>query len=237
MKRTLAMMAVGAGKVALVATVGAALPVLADDVLDTSEAAVFAYNSVDESPFGLAAAGALPAVTYQSFETVTTTAPDGTVVTNVADAAERGSFAFAPANGGVWRLDNSMSGTVYVCVPWSVNGDSYESAPSAATAYVVDLEQEGPNRKTHRRDTLPLVAYSGDDWIGDLAKAATVTIVPPSGSGLETTIWSDLAAGNGARSFAFNVAGRWTVTLTFADSTTRSAIIDVRNSGLIISFR
>ena len=47
MKRTLAMMAVGAGKVALVATVGAALPVHADDVLDTSEAAVFAYNSVD----------------------------------------------------------------------------------------------------------------------------------------------------------------------------------------------
>jgi hypothetical protein len=236
MKRTLAMMAVGAGKVALVATVGAALPVLADDVLDTSEAAVFAYNAVDESPFGLAAAGALPAVTYQSFETVTTTAPDGTVVTNVADAAERGSYTFTPTVGGVWTLSNSMSGTVKVCVPWSINGDS-TNVTSAATAYVVDLEQEGPNRKTHRRDTLPLVAYSGDDWVGDLAKAATVTIAPPSGSGLETTTWSDLAAGNGARSFAFNVAGRWTVTLTFADSTTRSAIIDVRNSGFIIRVR
>ena len=208
-----------------------------DGVLQaTSAEAVFSYNSVEESPFGLAAADSFAPVTWQTLETVTVAGPDG-ATTAVADSASaRGSYTFTPTVGGVWTLSNSMSGTVYVCVPWSVNGDSYESAPSAATAYVVDLEQEGPNRKTHRRDTLPLVAYSGDDWVGDLAKAATVTIAPPSGSGLETTTWSDLAAGNGARSFAFNVAGRWTVTLTFADSTTRSAIIDVRNSGLIISF-
>jgi hypothetical protein len=208
-----------------------------DGVLQaTSAEAVFSYNSVEESPFGLAAADSFAPVTWQTLETVTVTAPDGTTTVVADNASDRGSYTFTPTVGGVWTLSNSMSGTVKVCVPWSINGDS-TNVTSAATAYVVDLEQEGPNRKTHRRDTLPLVAYSGDDWVGDLATAATVTIAPPSGSGLETTTWSDLAAGNGARTFAFNVAGRWTVTLTFADSTTRSAIIDVRNSGLIIRFR
>lgn len=205
-----------------------------DGVLQaTSAEAVFSYNSVEESPFGLAAADSFAPVTWQTLETVTVTAPDGTVKTEVSNADSRGAFAFTPTSGGVWTLSNSMSGTVKVCVPWSIYGDS-ENITSETVGFKTDTVESGPNRKTKKRYVLPF-AYSGDDWIGDMAKASSLTFTPPSGSGLEE--WTlDMVAGAGAKSVALDAYGDWTVTLTFADGTTRTAIISVQTTGFIISF-
>ena len=123
------------------------------------------------------------------------------------------------AGDGVWRLVSSADGSQYA---W------------AEIVYPADAAQEGPNRKLKKREAPP-VAYSGDDWAGDLSKAATVTFTPPEGSGLEATTWN--RTGEGAESFTFNAKGVWMVTLTFADSTTRTALIDMQTSGLLIVVR
>ena len=84
---------------------------------------------------------------------------------------------------------------------------------------------------------MPPVAYSGDDWAGDLSKAATVTFTPPEGSGLEATTWNKANPGTGAAAFTFNAKGVWTVTLTFADNTTRTAQIDIQTAGFMLIVR
>ena len=82
------------------------------------------------------------------------------------------------------------------------------------------------------RREAPLVAYSGDDWHGDLSKASTITFTPPEGSELAATTWNK--TGRGASAFTFNKNGVWTVTLKFADNTTRTAQIDIQASGFIL---
>ena len=72
----------------------------------------------------------------------------------------------------------------------------------------------------------------GAGWVGDLSKAATVTFTPPEGSGLEATTWNK--TGNGAGAFTFNARGVWTVALTFADNTTRTAQIDIQTAGFVL---
>lgn len=91
----------------------------------------------------------------------------------------------------------------------------------------MDSGQPGPDRKTRLADMLP-VAYSGDNWLGDAAKAATVVFTSPSGTATTLNL-----TGTGTQSFTFDAPGKWTVTLTMADGTTRMAVISV-NGGLTI---
>ena len=70
---------------------------------------------------------------------------------------------------------------------------------------------------------------------GDLSKAATVTFTPPDGSGLAATTWN--RTGKGAEPFTFNAKGVWTVTLKFANTTTRTAHIDIQAAGLTLIFK
>ena len=109
-------------------------------------------------------------------------------------------------------------------------------APATGTANLVWLEtvDEGPDRKL-KNSEMPPVAYSGDDWKGDFSKAATVTFTPPDGSGLAATTWN--RTGKGAEPFTFNAKGVWTVTLKFADNTTRTAHIDIQAAGLTLIFK
>jgi len=121
-------------------------------------------------------------------------------------------YRMEEAGDGVWRLVFSTDGSLY---SW------------AEIVYAADSVKDGPDRKLKKREAPP-VAYSGDDWVGNLSKAATVTFTPPEGSGLEATMWDDLSGGNGARAFTFNAKGVWTVTLTFANGATRTAQIDIQ---------
>ncbi len=120
------------------------------------------------------------------------------------------------AGEGVWKIVASADGRQYA---W------------AEIVYTADSTQPGPDRKLTKRE-VPPVAYSGDDWKGDLTKASTITFTPPEGSGLEATTWNK--TGTGAQSFTFNAKGVWTITLTFADNTTRTAQINIQTAGFVL---
>ena len=227
---------------AISVTCGAALWA-ADEQLAVSGDASFALDTSEEiaSPIVVSSAAELAAlrgVAYRIGETVTATAPNGTETVLVSDANATGAVAFSPASGGYWTLSNSSLETARFLVAWAVNGDVDTAIVSSADygAYWLDTVQVGPDRKAKKRE-VPPVAYSGDDWAGDLYKAATVTFTPPESSGLEATTWDDLPGGNGARAFTFNARGVWTVTLTFADNTTRTAQIDIQTAGFMLIVR
>ena len=176
-------------------------------------------------------------VTYRTGETVTLTSPAGASTTPVSGAAEDGTTALAGAFNadGVWRLANSNGGSALVGVAWGTFGASWREA-SADASCRMHTEGEGPDRKLKKRETPP-VAYSGDNWVGDLSKASTVTFTPPEDSGLEATTWN--RTGRSAETFTFNRKGVWTVTLTFAGNTPspRTAHIDIQTAGFILIVR
>ena len=213
----------------------------ADEQLAVSGDASFALDTSEEiaSPIVVSSAAELAAlrgVAYRIGETVTATAPNGTETVLVSDANATGAVAFSPASGGYWTLSNSSLETAKFLVAWAVNGDVDTAIVSSADygAYWLDTVQAGPDRKT-KKGEVPPIAYSGDDWAGDLSKAATVTFTPPDGSGLEATTWNK--TGKGAEPFIFNAKGVWTVTLKFADNTTRTAHIDIQAAGLTLIFK
>ena len=192
----------------------------------TSSATTFAFYGNPEKVYSLASAAEITAwpVTWRAGETVVATSMDGTATT-LSGGAD------LPSQGGVWTLVNSVEGTAHVGIPWAVFNDGGTYGASATAGFVADMVQTGPDCKLMKSE-VPPVAYSGDDWHGDLSKAATVTFTPPEGSGLEPTTWNK--TGRGASAFTFNAKGVWTVTLKFADNTTRTAHINIQASGLII---
>lgn len=232
-------------------------------------------------------------VTWRKGDTVTLTAPDGTVSILVSDATSDGADTLSLNAGGVWMLTKSgqglfsetaaitvryplvgampspakivdgdelvdySAGVGYTFAPENVDGllarlvlppgcrlektgvGVYRLAASAGgveyasgeTTYRADSITDGPNRTTLRR-AAPSVAYSGDDWGGNSAKASTLTFTPPSGN---ATILN--RTGTGTTWFNFNEPGDWTVQLSMADGSTRTAAITVECLGLSLIFR
>ena len=219
-----------------VAALAALAVVRADEPVATSAVLTFDVNLAAASPYAIADFDGMP-VTWRKGESVRSVSPNGVVSAYVTDASAAGSGALGTLSGGVCTLENDGIASVKVAVPWSINSDgaSFAINSSPSSPFAIDTELEGPNRKRLKNDPVVPVAYSGDDWSGDLSKAATLTFTPPAGSGLaETTLTP--GAGDGATSFTFAEPGEWTVLLIFADATTRTAIINVRKGGLIISF-
>lgn len=176
-------------------------------------------------------------VTWQDGETVSATARDGTTVIDIQanPGATAGSTYFTPTKGGVWTLENSSGGKAYIGVDWSLYDDNWTLAPSSAVTAKMETMAEGPNRTGKKKD-FPAVAYSGDDWCGDLAQAATLTFTSPSG--VVSTPTLDPSVGDGALSFMFNEVGEWTVVLGFSDGTpSRRAKIKVKTAGIILIVR
>ena len=166
-------------------------------------------------------------------ETVVATAMDGTGATLSGGAGA--TSAPLPSRGGVWTLANPAQGVARVGIPWTVfnDGGTYGANASAA-GFVADMAQTGPDRKLTRRETPP-VAYSGDDWAGDLSKAATLTFTPPDGGEAQTPTLDP--TGTGVKSFTFDKVGDWTVTLTFADGTTKTATVTIQKTGFMLIVR
>ena len=203
----------------------------------TSDAVAINLHTDDAALRFSSAELAAKQVTYRAGETVTLTAPDGTTATVVADAAAGGATLAVGAGGlssdGLWRLDNSNGSVAFVGVAWETFGAAWRQA-SDGRSMALDTLAEGPHRKL-KKSEVPPVAYSGDDWAGDLSKAATITFTPPEGSGLETTTWNK--TGKGAEAFMFNAKGDWTVTLAFADGTTKTAAITIESAGFMLIVR
>ena len=201
----------------------------------TSEAVTFKLRTGDGTAAMSSADLATWPVTYRAGETVTLTSPAGASTTPVSGAAANGETALAGAFNadGVWRLANSNGGSALVGVAWETFGSPWREA-SADASCRMHTEGEGPDRKLKKREAPP-IAYSGDDWKGDLTKASTITFTPPEGSGLEATTWNK--TGKGAEAFTFNAKGDWTVTLAFADGTTKTAMITIESAGFMLIVR
>ena len=202
-----------------------------DLLAEDATGATFEVYSADGATYAAKSAAeiaALPSVTWRAGETVTAVKWNGDVTALVTSAASDGFGAFAPNAGGVWTLVNSKQGTACICVPWSVFGDSMSVTSAASPTYAADSKQEGPDRIT-RRKAAPAVAYTGDNWVGDAAKGATLTFTSPSG---KTTTLN--CTGTGAASFGFNELGGWTVLLAMADGSTRTAVITIDGGFMLI---
>ena len=225
----------------LAVATSAAFPLFADDdyavTEATSSAQTFAlYTSAETVPTFALASGALSSpfnITYREGETVSVTSPEG--VTTALSGAD-GTIEYTPTSGGVWTFSNSNGETAHVGVGWGVHGDGFTPETGSVSGVVLHTVGEGPDRRLKRSEAPP-VAYSGDDWAGDLTKAAAVRFDPPADSGLEATTWNDISGGNGARAFTFSKPGVWTVTLTFADTTTETATITIVKGGFMLMFR
>jgi len=218
---------------------GVALPLLADGEYAVTVAAsapqTFAlYTSAAATPTFAVAAGALSSpfdITYREGETVTATSPDGVTAPL---SGTGGVIAYTPTCGGLWTFANSNGETACVGVDWSVHGDGFAPVADVESAVVLHTIGDGPDRKLKRRDAPP-VAYSGDDWAGDLTKAATLTFTPPDGGEAQTPTLDP--AGTGVKSFTFDKVGDWTVALTFADGTTKTATVTIQKTGFMLIVR
>ncbi len=198
---------------------------------ESGDSEVFTVYSVDGATYSAATSAeiaALPPVFSRVGETVTATSPDGSVTTLVSS-----SLASVLSAGGVWTLANSVQGSACIGVAWAVYGDGGLLASCVFDdSYTVESMHTGPNRKTLSHSA-PAVSYTGDNWIGDVAKASTVTFTPPEGSGLDATTLN--LTGTGAHSFTFLKTGEWTVRLVeMATDVVRVAKISVREGFTII---
>jgi len=118
------------------------------------------------------------------------------------------------AGDGLWRLFTSYDGCLY---RWG------------EAAYSLDALAIGPDRKLGIRDIMP-VAYSGDNWIGDVAAASTVTFIAPDGT---TTLVAKTGTGADAE-FRLDKPGRWTIRLSVGGVTKGEASIVVTGGFTLI---
>ena len=203
-----------------------------DVLATTGSAASFKFNTSEVSPFAMAStadATALLAeqpVTWRAGETVSMEAPDGTATT--VSTASAGSYAFSPTSSGVWTLSNSEGGKVYVSVPWAVTGGAV--CTSGASAFAVDTKECGPNRKSLKKEVLP-IAYSGDGWCRSRIAVSTLTLTSPTGG-----VTSVALTGTGAVPVTFSQTGDWILSLAMDDGTTLAGVLTLAERGLIISF-
>ena len=215
-------------------TAVAALPLFAVDgtlLAESGDSPEFSVYSAPGATYSAAKSAsseiaALPPVFSRAGETVTATSPGG-VVTTLSSP----SLVSVLDEGGVWSLFNSVQGSARIGVAWAVYDDGGTLASSASSGdYGVDSKQPGPDRKARLENMLP-VSYSGDNWVRDVAAAATLTFVSPDGD--ETVL--NLTGTGATTQFRFDKSGSWTVTLTMADGVTRTAVISV-SGGFVISF-
>lgn len=125
-------------------------------------------------------------------------------------------FRLVKVDDTTWRIVSSADGCLYA---------------AAEIVYPVDSVEAGPNRSSKKKEVLP-VSYSGDDWVRDMSKASTLTFVAPDG--VESTVSLN---GTGAAQFKFHTSGVWTVRLTMADGSMKTAILNIISDGFTVTLR
>ena len=217
-------------------TAAVSLPLLAGVDIATSEAYDGVLVDTSGKPIALSTLSDVEAfaarpVTYREGETVTAFAPDGSGVALVPSPAPAdGGVLFSPSGGGVWRLVNSSGDNVAVGVAWGVFGDGW-SVDFASTLRVrAHTLGDGPDRRV-KLLYIPPVAYSGDDWIGDIDAASSITFIAPSGREAQFD-----KEGTGAFEFNFNENGLWNVRLAMEGDLTREAEVMVSGTGFFVIF-
>ena len=191
--------------------------------LENSEQGTATFT-VRHSLYGTQGAGtaASPAKLVDGDELVDLSAGDGYVfrlepVEALLDAlAIPSGFRLVKVDDSTWSIVSSADGCLYV---------------AGEIVYPADSMVQGPDRTSKKREVLP-IAYSGDDWVRDMAKAATVTFVAPDGE--ETVVNRN---GTGAVQFKFKTSGVYTVRLVMADGTTLTSTLNIISDGFAVTFR
>lgn len=145
------------------------------------------------------------------------TAADGSVF-SLRDGLEPGAVALpggwcVAMQEGTFRLGVSVGGMV----------SSWDGLD-----FPVDFANEGPNRKTKKREWLP-VAYSGDSWCGNAAASSTLTVTPPGDAGADLPF-----VGTGTYNIPFAKPGTWKLSLAMGNTTLESDILVVGDGFYII---
>ena len=210
-----------------------ALACNADSILATSADVAFRLDTTGPaySVSSQDAVASMCSMTWRKGETVTVTAPNGTVTTLVTDAGSAGAQLFAPNAGGLWHFSNSVSGSATLGVPWSVFGDGGNLASGSSSAAYIDTKKEGPNRRVTTWNALP-IAYSGDSWLGSGAAASTLTINPPTGDPVEENLF-----GSGCYMVSDPANGTWHVALADGTTTRNATITVLVPAGFAIIFQ
>jgi hypothetical protein len=125
-------------------------------------------------------------------------------------------FRLVKVDDTTWRIVTSADGCLYA---------------AAEIVYPIDSVEAGPNRSSKKKEVLP-VSYSGDDWVRDMSKASPLTFVAPDG--VESTVSLN---GTGAAQFKFHTSGVWTVRLTMADGSMKTAILNIISDGFTVTLR
>lgn len=191
--------------------------------LENSEQGTATFT-VRHSLCGTQGAGtaASPAKLVDGDELVDLSAGDGYVfrlepVEALLDAlAIPSGFRLVKVDDSTWSIVASADGCLYV---------------AGEIVYPADSMVQGPDRTSKKREVLP-IAYSGDDWVRDMARAATVTFVAPDGE--ETVVNRN---GTGAVQFKFKTSGVYTVRLVMADGTTLTSTLNIISDGFAVTFR
>ena len=162
---------------AILAALAAGLPLFADETPEaTSAACTFTLDSMG-SPRALKTAAditALRPATYQSVETVTLVAPDGTVSTVISGASGTGTIALPiTAVGGVWTARSTRSGTATFTVRHSLD-DTLGAGTAASPAILVDGDE-----------LIDYTAGNGYVFVADAWDGLLTALTLPSGYRLE----------------------------------------------------
>ena len=102
-----------------------------------------------------------------------------------------------------------------------------------AVAFPLDTRRSGPDRKVRKGESIPAIAYSGDDWrLANSTASCSLSFMAPSGIGTSSEF-----TGSGAYMHEFDETGVWTVTLAGENATTLVAHINLVKDGMAIVVR
>lgn len=126
-------------------------------------------------------------------------------------------YCLTESANGLFRMNESEDGCRYVC---------------AGVGYPIDAKLSGSRRRIYQQDVLP-VAYSGDSWRRDPAKASTLTVIDPDGVENDPHEF----AGTGTKSIPFNKLGVWRLRLEMENGRFCEASVNICKKFFAVTIR
>ena len=123
-------------------------------------------------------------------------------------------YLVQPLEGGLYRLVAASGGT---------------HGMSLATAFPIETESNGPDRRVKSTGNPLAVAFSGDNWAFGPDAASTLTFTSPGGD-----VTAVPCVGTGTHEFPIRKHGRWLVTLSATGFETLLAHINWTSNGMMI---
>ncbi len=132
---------------------------------------------------------------------------------SIANMERPGGYAFLVLGDGLYQTIVSSGGVAYM---------------TANSAFLLDTEREGPDRRGRKANPWPDIAYTGDGWVR-AAAASTLTLTPPGEAASATE-----HIGSGTVPFAPHRTGFWTVALAYGTTTLSGQIEVVPDATMMI---